>query len=52
MDNTLDKFAHFYKVILSKQNQNLNKHVQKLSHAHYVFQWLRVFALLIYKKDA
>jgi hypothetical protein len=31
MDSTLDKFAQFDKGILSEQNQNLNKHAQKLS---------------------
>jgi hypothetical protein len=50
MNSTLDKFAQFDKDILSKQNQNMNKHVQKLSHALYVFQWLMTFPLLIYKK--
>jgi hypothetical protein len=50
MNRTLDKFAQFDKDILSKQNQNMNKHVQKLSHGLYVFQWLMTFPLLIYKK--
>lgn len=50
MNSTLDKFAHFDKEILSKQNQNLNKHAQKLSHAVYVFQGLMSFPLLTYKK--
>lgn len=50
MNSTLDKFAQFDKGILSEQNQNVNKHAQKLSHALHIFQQLRVFALLIYKK--
>ena len=50
MDSTLDKFAHFRKAILSKQNLKLNKHVQKLIVTLYVDQEVSGISLLIYKK--
>ena len=38
MNSTLDKFAQFRKGILNKQNQNVNKHAQKLIVARHIFQ--------------
>lgn len=50
MNSTLSMFVQFGKLILSKQNPKLNKHVQKLSHAINISQGLSGFSLLIYKK--
>jgi hypothetical protein len=49
MDNTLDIFAQIDKSFLSKQNQNLNKHAQKVIAALYIFQRVTNFPLLILK---
>ena len=38
MDKTLDVFAQLYKSFLSKQNQKVNKHAQKLIAALYIHQ--------------
>ena len=50
MNSTLDKFAHFCKLNLSKQNQEVNKHAQKLIAALYINQSVKNFSLLILKK--
>jgi hypothetical protein len=51
MDNTLDIFAHIYKSFLNKQNQKMNKHVQKLIAAFHISQWVNGIPLLILKKS-
>ena len=50
MSSTLDKFAHFDKQKMSKQNHKLNKDAQKMIAVDYIHQWLRVFALLNTKR--
>jgi hypothetical protein len=50
MDSTLDKFAHFDKGNMSKQNQILNKHTQKLIVPPYKHQEVSWLPLLILKR--
>ena len=49
MNNTLDKFAQFRKEILSKQNQLLHKHAQKLIAALYKDQEVTPIPLILIK---
>jgi len=50
MDNTLDIFVQIDKSFLSKQNQKLNKHAQKLIAPLYISQRLNKLPLLNTKK--
>jgi hypothetical protein len=51
MNSTLDKFAHSSKQIMSKHNQKLNKHAQKLIATRYIDQRLNRLLFLILKSS-